>query len=115
MILFCTAQLILSQQSFPDEQFRVNEPWIARSRGRRHIGGVAFSGGNKGQDLPPALAGGVQKIDKSPGSVAHGANAIGGGQAGHMKQNTAGTRKHEALSLSDSLFSIIKAGDGAVK
>ena len=83
--------LLRQQQAVFGQQVKIDKIRIARKGGKRLVRAVAIAGGADWQDLPIPLTGPVQKIDKIARSLAHCANAIGGGQAGQVHQDTAGT------------------------
>ena len=53
------------------------------------IGAVAIAGGSQRKKLPVLLAGGLEKIDKSVGFLAQGADAVGRGKGGDWKKDAA--------------------------
>ena len=109
------ADLVRREQAFLFQQVQVDEIGVARLGGQALIGRIAVAGGAQGQQLPPALAGFVQSVQKSPGRPAHSAYAIGRGQGKQGQQHAAFTaqvrfghghqRQHKLLILK---FMLIK-------
>ena len=90
-------QVLPGQQSLRRQGLRVQQQRVAGEGGHTGVGGVPSPGGAHRQNLPPALAGGLQKVCECPGLLAQGADAVGPRQGEHGQQNARGTLHFQSL------------------
>ena len=86
-------QLLPGQQALLRQQVKVDEIGVARKGGKTLVGAVPITGGTDGQDLPVGLPGLGQKIHKTVGLAAQGADAVRPRQAEHRHQDAACTHR----------------------
>ena len=87
------------QQAVRGQQVQVDQVGVARKGGAALVGAVAKAGGPDRQDLPDALPGADQEIDKPAGRRPQRADAVAARQAGQRHQDTAFTFGKHGRSL----------------
>ena len=71
-------------ETFFYEGIQINEIVVAGVGGAGLVGGISVTGGRQRQNLPQALTGIPEKINKIPSRFAHSTNAVGTGEGGDV-------------------------------
>ena len=81
--------LLVLQKPLLLQHRKINKVWVSCIDREALVRGIAVAGGGERQDLPVCRLAHVQKVYKVIRCPAHSADAVTGGKAGYVQQNTA--------------------------